>query len=160
MKFVNTNEQERVSSYDDQSCSGCWSALTDILSYKATALRNFKRKKDRIISRRSLLGKKRGKANTTEATLHVLAQVLWGSDWKAAISRQNMTGVALCHGVFITDDCNSSSSQCNQTKLYAGLAKQGANLTLNMANCESDIISACDSVLVPPPKGQTPLETE
>ena len=89
-----------------------------------------------------------------------LTKVLWGSDWKAAISRwdisssqsfrflfltsvdsapdpfsitknsesptcrQNMTGVALCHGVFITDDCNSSSSQCNQTKLYAGLAKQ------------------------------------
>ena len=33
-------------------------------------------------------------------------------------------------------------------------------MTLNMASCESDIISACDSVLDPPPKGQTPLETE
>ena len=51
-------KQERVSSDDDQSCSGCWTALTDILSYKATALRNFKRKKDRIVSRRSLLGER------------------------------------------------------------------------------------------------------
>ena len=38
--------------------------------------------------------------------------------------RQNMTGVALCNGVFITDNCKSSSSQCHQTNLYAGLAKE------------------------------------
>ena len=35
-----------------------------------------------------------------------------------------MTGVALCNGVFITDNCKSSSSQCHQTNLYAGLAKE------------------------------------
>ena len=35
-----------------------------------------------------------------------------------------MTGVALCSGVFITDQCNSTSAQCNQTNLYAALAKQ------------------------------------
>ena len=41
----------------DRSCSGCADAMTDILSYKANALRNFKRKKDRIDSRINLLGK-------------------------------------------------------------------------------------------------------
>ena len=40
------------------------------------------------------------------------------------IYRQNMTGVALCNGVFITDQCKETSSQCTQTKLYAGLAKE------------------------------------
>ena len=35
-----------------------------------------------------------------------------------------MTGVALCNGVFITDQCKDTSSQCKQTNLYAGLAKE------------------------------------
>ena len=35
-----------------------------------------------------------------------------------------MTGVALCNGVFITDQCKETSSQCNETNLYAGLAKE------------------------------------
>ena len=70
-----------------------------------------------------------------------------------------MTGVALCNGVFITDQCTESSSQCNQTKLYAGLAKQvsdditfhvqspsqGANLSLEMASCEADIRHSCEA---------------
>merc|ERR1719264_1541479 len=104
----------------DRSCSGCADAMTDILSYKAMALRNFERKKERIDSRIGLLGKKQKKANVTSATLAVLAQVLWGSDWRVAMaSRQNMTGVALCNGVFITDQCKETSSQCKQTNLYA-----------------------------------------
>ena len=69
--------------------------MTEILSYKATALRNFLRKKQRIDSRIALLGKfvldqyhcgtrcekyvsgkKQEKANTTSAALSVLAKVV------------------------------------------------------------------------------------
>ena len=41
----------------DRSCSGCADAMTDILNYKAMALRNFERKKERIDSRIGLLGR-------------------------------------------------------------------------------------------------------
>ena len=41
----------------DKSCSGCADAMTDILNYKAMALRNFERKKERIDSRIDLLGR-------------------------------------------------------------------------------------------------------
>ena len=42
-----------------------------------------------------------------------------------------MTGVALCNGVFITDQCKDTSSQCKQTNLYAGLAKE-----VNFSACQ------------------------
>ena len=41
----------------DKSCSGCADAMTEILNYKASALRNFERKKERIDSRIDLLGR-------------------------------------------------------------------------------------------------------
>ena len=55
-----------------------------------------------------------------------------------------MTGVALCNGVFITDQCKDTSSQCKQTNLYAGLAKE-VNLStyqpLNLSTCHSLTLS-------------------
>ena len=45
--------------------------------------------------------------------------------------RQNMTGAALCNGVFITDRCKETSSQCNHIDLYASLAKEVKPLHLS-----------------------------
>ena len=51
------HQQEGKGKLDfDRSCSGCADAMTDILNYKASALRHFERKKERVESRVNLLG--------------------------------------------------------------------------------------------------------
>ena len=58
--------------------------------------------------------------------VHFYSNIRWHKELlsELIISRENMTGAALCNGVFITDQCKESSAQCDKINLYAGLAKE------------------------------------